>query len=145
MELSAAGIAAASGITSGKAAADAGKQNADMMRMQARDALARGDLEESRHRRQTRALAGSQMAALAANGVQGGTGTAARLVEDTFMLGEEDALTIRNNAARDAWGLNQQANITEKQGKQAKTAAIFSGGVTALTHGAQAYQYRKLR
>jgi len=145
MQLSAAGVAAASGVTSGQAQADAAKANADQMRYQARDALVRGSIDEYRLRRDTRALAGSQVAALAANGVQVGTGSAGRLVEDTYQLGEEDAITIRNNAAREAWGLNQQANITEKLGKQQKKQTIASGFMTALTHGAQGWQYGKTR
>jgi hypothetical protein len=38
------------------------------------------------------------------------SGTPLNLLSDTAQIGEEDAQTIRNNAAREAWGYRNQAN-----------------------------------
>jgi hypothetical protein len=104
--------------------------NAKVADLQAQDAIARGNEEENRYRTQVRGLVGSQRVAGAASNVDVGFGSALDVQVDTARQGELDALTIRNNAAREAWGYSVQAEdtrmraqIVRKGGKNAIAAA----------------------
>lgn len=83
--------------------------NAQMAEQQARDAITRGDKAAGASRLKSRQFKGSQRAALAANGVDLGFGSALNMLNDTDLFGEIDAETIRDNAAREAWAIRQQA------------------------------------
>ncbi len=67
------------------------------------DAETRGNAEELRQRRKTALIMGTQQAALAAQGTDL-EGSPTDILGDTAATGELDALTIRSNAAREAWG-----------------------------------------
>lgn len=82
--------------------------NAKMAKTQAEDALRRGADEELALRQRVAQTQGAQTAALAARGLDVSSGSALGLISDTEYLGEIDALTIRDNAAREAWGHNRQ-------------------------------------
>lgn len=69
----------------------------------ATDSEERGRIAEDRARLRTRALAGTQTAALAGQGTDL-AGSPTDILGDTAAAGETDALTVRNNAARKAWG-----------------------------------------
>lgn len=134
---------AVQGFRAGKSAKKAGEQqqeaaeseagltdyNAQVADLQAGDAVARGAEEEQRFRAGVRGLVGAQRAAFAASNVDVGFGSALDVQADTAMLGELDALQIRTNAAREAWGyqvqavdLRERARITRKEGENlAKT------------------------
>ena len=86
----------------------------------AEDSIQRGRIEEQRNRQQTRQLQGRQTAALAASGVDVQSGSALDVISDTAALGEIDALTIRDNASREAWQRRVQAQEFTQQG------ALFS-------------------
>lgn len=77
---------------------DAAKRNMQL----AEDAIERGRVEEYRTRLRTEQAAAQQKSALAASGVVLNTGTPLDLLSDTYALGEMDALTVRNNYAREA-------------------------------------------
>jgi hypothetical protein len=126
-------------------------QNATLADQQAQDAIARGAVTEHQQRTAVRSTIGSQRAALAAGGVDIGSGSAADVQANTAQLGEMDALTIRNNAARQAWGYSVEAAQD-----RSKAAYARQGGKTAaqgynnaavgslLTTGASLYgQYKK--
>lgn len=127
--------------------------NAGYAEQQARDATARGAEAEGRHRARTSGLVGSQRASAAAQGLDVSSGDARALTEETAALGELDALTIRNNARREAWGyrveasgLRQRAELTRRGGRNAAAAGRSQMGTTLLTGGAQLYDiYRKRR
>lgn len=123
--------------------------NAHVADAQAQDAVERGAEEESRYRTGVRDLIGSQRTGFAASGVDVGYGSAVDVQADTAFLGELDALTIRNNAAREAWGfkvqatdLRKRAEITRKAGANAEAAgreaqkAARIGAATTLVAGA---------
>lgn len=122
-----------------KYAAKVGETNAQAAEVQAQDAHRRGAEQEERQRMLVRQRIGAQRAAIAANGLEQ-SGTAADLVSETVAFGEMDALTIRANAAREAWGYNEQARNyridaagTLMAGKNAKKG-------TLLTTAAQTFQ-----
>lgn len=102
-------------------------QNAKMADLQATDALQRGQLAEQRSRLETRQQIGSTRADLAAQGIDVGSGSAADVQASQAGVGELDALTIRNNAAREAYGYKVEALNASQQGR----LAAFSGDQAA--------------
>lgn len=129
-----------------KGAAESGAElsdyNAAVADLQATDATQRGVEEESRFRSQVKATIGSQRATQAAQGVNVGYGSAVDVQGDAAFLGELDALTIRTNAAREAWGykvqaqdLRTRATIQRKEGVAAEAAgnsAATTGKIAAV-------------
>ncbi|WP_156948444.1 virion core protein, T7 gp14 family [Marinobacterium jannaschii] len=118
---------AGAGIMGAKAQYDSGKynqavanNNAIIANRMADDALERGKVEESQHRKKVEALKGSQRAAMAANGIDLDSGSALDILGDTAEMGEYDALMIRSNAQRDADGYRNQGVNYRAQGAMAK-------------------------
>jgi hypothetical protein len=106
--------------------------NANVADAQAKDAIAIGAEEESRFRAGVRGLIGSQRAGIAAGNVDVGFGSALDVQADAAYMGELDSLTIRNNAARAAWGYEVEA------GDYRRRAAINrQGGQAAAASGRQ--------
>lgn len=98
------------------------KQNALFLRQSAADAEARGRSESDWSRKETDQLIGTQRTAQAAAGGEINTDTNALIQQDTAQLGELDALTISNNAAREAYGYNVEADSNMKNAKRIKKA-----------------------
>lgn len=116
----------------GEAAASVALENAAMARAQGTDATTRGAYTESLVRQGTRQLVGQQRTALAAQGVDVGSGTALDVQSSTAYLGELDALMARNNAAREAWGFEVEASNYTTQANAARSqAAGMAGGLKA--------------
>jgi hypothetical protein len=133
-----AAIGVAGDIAQGKQDAATGETNRRLGLAQANDALLRGTIEETRYRRQIAQIIGAQKAAFGHRNVAV-SGTALDILSDTAQIGEEDALTIRNNAAREAWGYRHQANEASRWGASQRNNAFASAGSTLLTAGSQAY------
>jgi hypothetical protein len=110
---------------------------------QAKDAIAIGDEQESRHRAAVRQLIGSQRATMGAQGIDLGSGSALDLQLEAAGMGELDATTIRNNARRQAWGfsveasdLRNRAKMTRAGGRAAARAYNNQAVTTALSGAA---------
>lgn len=125
-------------IEQGKMDEATAETNRRLSMAQANDALLRGTIEESRYRRQIAAVVGGQKAAFGSRNVTV-SGTPLDILSDTAQIGEEDALTIRTNAAREAWGYRNQANEASRWGANASANAKGRAASTLLTAGAQAY------
>ena len=116
--------------------------NASMAARQAADALSVGGLKANQELGQTRQVMGAGKAALAAQGVDVGTGSAVDVGKNTMQLGELDALTIENNAARAAWGFDVEAGDYTMKGQQAlfagenKAAGLKAASMGTLITGA---------
>jgi hypothetical protein len=140
------GFGAASGFFANKAAGKAqnalAEENARLAQMQAADAIARGEVAEQRHRVNVKRLAGSQRASLAAQGIAIDSGSALEIQEDTARMGEMDALTIRMNAAREAWGHKVQATDYINRGRIAKADANNRATATLLSGATNIYASR---
>jgi hypothetical protein len=91
------------------AAAGVSDSNAALAERNAHYALLAGERAYQRSRLQTAQIKGRQRLALAANGVDLGSGSAAALQTTTDYIGEVDANTIEANAVREAWGHRVQA------------------------------------
>lgn len=110
------------------------KQNALFKEQAAQETIAAGDTSADWQRVRTGQAVGTQRSVQAANGIDVNSGSAAQLQDDTAMLGELDALTIQNNAAREAYGYRVQAQQdrlnavqTVQNGRTAATGSILGG------------------
>lgn len=144
-----AGTSAIGAASQGRAQAQAAQYQAAVARnnqavaeWQAQDALARGRVAEQNQRMKTSQFTGAQRAAAAASGVDVNSGSAADLQADAAMLGELDALTVRSNAGREAWGhrvnaanAGANAGMLDWQGKQARAAGDWTA-VSSIIGGA---------
>lgn len=116
------------------AQASALRANAVYLNNAANDAKVRGAIESDQARVQTQQLIGTQRAAQAANGGLVNEGTNAIIQQDTAQLGELDALTIANNAAREAYGYQVEASNAITNAKQLSKIAKRSP-ITSLLGG----------
>ena len=105
-----------------RAAQDTAAYNANVSRLQAKDAINRGNIEAERQRVKAQQIAGAQRAAMGASGAQTDSGSFANVLLDTATTGELDAQAIRTNALRQAWGHENQATMDLYEGN-ARAAA----------------------
>jgi hypothetical protein len=133
------GFSAMASMRAGKAQKKLADYNAQVAEYQAADALARGRQAETRLRTDVKGVIGEQRAAFAASGVDINDidSTAVNVQANTAALGEMDALAIRLNAAREAWGFKSQAADYRYTGKLAKMQGTSAAIGTILTGGAQ--------
>lgn len=120
--------------------------NAKMSDLQARDALERGEKDVSKLRRTGKQVQGSQRVSAAGQGVLVDAGSPGELVDDTRKLVEEDIMTARGNAWREAFGYRVNAANYRIQGKAARQAGkaqmtntLISGGMGAGATGISAF------
>lgn len=132
-------------------------QNAQLNEVRAQEAIAQGAVDEERQRENVRSVMGTQRAKAAASGVVVDQGSAGAIQDETAAFGEEDAQTIRRNAARAAWGyrmdaVNDQSQATalriEGQGMRASGKAAAAQGraeaaSTLITGGTNLYASSK--
>ena len=108
----------------------AAKYNAAVANNQAADARRRGEEEAIRKQREARRLAGAQRTSFAARGIDISAGTAGDIIDETNFFGLVDADTARNNAAREAMGFTNEANLYRTQARNANPLA--AAGVSLL-------------
>lgn len=113
--------------------------NAGLADTQAADAIARGKEAAGRQQMGVRGLIGSQRTALAAQGLETDSGTAANLQSDTAQLGELDRLQIEHNAAREAFGYKVDPANTRARGEQVRSSSRNAARTTLLTAASQLY------
>lgn len=115
------------GAMNAKAAADQANADVASLGMQrdlelakAADARQRGAAEEGRTRMAGSRAIGEAKTAITASNIETSSGSAANALADIRMFSELDALTVRSNAAREAWGHEAQAAILEQSRKAKK-------------------------
>ena len=113
------------------------QMNKEMAEFGATDAMARGEKAVKQTKEKTKLLIGSQRAAMAAQGIDIGTGSAVDVQADTAALAAGDILTIRNNAYREAFGLRMQAYGYGAQSSMLGIQSQFSQNATLATGGMQ--------
>lgn len=130
-----AGTSAFASVQAGSAQREMFEYNARVAEFQAQDALERGAVLEKRRRRVTQQVIGAQRAGLAAQHVDiNDPGSSAVDVQaDAAYLGELDAMTIRNNAAREAWGFRVQAQDARNRERLAEREGTTRASQTLLT------------
>lgn len=116
--------------------ADVDKNNSIIQERLAKDAIERGKTEEQMHRIKIGQLKGQQLNAFAKNGVETDSGSALDVLSDTAMIGELEALTIRNNAEREAYGYRVQGmnySASAANNRTAASTARSSANTSAMT------------
>jgi hypothetical protein len=115
------------------------RNNAILSDRKERDAILRGNEEERRQRVETSQRIGLQRASFAENNIDLGSDSVIDTLSDTAMTGELDALTIRNNAQREASGyaaegMNYRASAENElmAGKNAKKASKINATASIL-------------
>lgn len=95
-------------------------------------------------------LKGKQKAALAAQGIDISSGSAADILRETDTNAAIDALTIRNNAWRQAWGFGVESANTRLKSDLASAAnqnmarnTLITGAFNAAEQGLKASYYSK--
>jgi len=117
------------GFAAARAARDEANIRADLSQYKAGDIRRRGATEEMRRRREGRRQVGSQRAVLAGRNLDLTEGTPADILRGTELIAEMDALTIRDEVARDA-GLAEFG--VELQRNSAKQISPFLEGAGPL-------------
>lgn len=144
-------IGALGSIRSGYAESDAAKyqaqiaqNNAAIAGRNAQWASSEGDIEAQNQSLKTRAQVGATIAGAAANGLDVNSGSAKQVVQSEQMLGRLDAMTIRSNAARQAYGYLQQgqnfegeAALKEAEAKNDVSAGFMGAGSSLLSSASQ--------
>lgn len=151
----AAGLNAAGQVQQGQAnAAAAGynakvaAQNAEIQTQNANFAGAKGEQDVAAQSAKTKAAIGETLAAQGASGVDVNTGSSVNIRESEAKLGMLDALTVRSNAAKEAYnyqvGASQetaQAQLLRQQQKADKTGGYLNAFSTVLGGAGKASQY----
>lgn len=132
-----AAFSAVSSYYQGKWAKQLANYNAKVATMQGKYALERGEQMGARQRMATGQLRGAQRAAFAGQNVVIDDGTALEANEQAAYWGEVDAITVRNNAALEAWGYKQSALNSQIQGQMAYAQGIANGIGTILGSAGQ--------
>jgi hypothetical protein len=120
------GLKAYAGYKASQAQAAQARENARRARMLASDALARGEQKAGTVDLVSSKRQGAQVAAYGHAGVDTGSGSAAKTIADTAMIGALDSEIVRNNAFREAWGYELQASSLDSQAKREESAARWS-------------------
>lgn len=104
--------------------------NARMSEAKAKDALYRARETEKQFGMGIRAEIGAQRASYGAQGIDVNLGSALDVQTDTAYQGALDALTIRVNGAREAWGFQvEAANTRLESAAQQRIAKLQAGNV----------------
>lgn len=99
----------------------------------ARRAELEGAYREEAIRRRGRAVSGEAIAALGANGVAVGSGSAQDLLFQNALEAEYDALGTRYSAATEAYGLRRSAASKRAAGKMALIGGLMRAGAQAAS------------
>ena len=123
------GATLAGGVVSGigaerqnEAMANAANYNAAVARNAATFAQQQGEVSAQANDRRTAALIGRQRAVYAAGNLDVNTGSPLDIQADTAQVGRLNSLTIRNNAAREAYGYEAGANLDVAAAQNYQTA-----------------------
>lgn len=132
--------------------ADMNNLNSQLAERQAQNALLQGERQIGQTSMKYGQLKGSQRAAMAANGVDLGTGSAAEVQASTDIAKEIDMNTIAANAARSAWGFrtqsvnyNNQALIERATGNSISPAGYGFSSILGSSGNVAASWYRYSR
>lgn len=125
-------------------------QNAIFADQRAKDALERGRLEEERVRREGTLVRKGQEARYGAAGIDLAYGSPLDAIISSATQAELDALTIRENANREAedhdkeaWSYRANASLAKAEAKSAKIAAAVGAIGSVLSGGAEVYKYKQ--
>ena len=123
------GLTAAGGIFSGlgarqqdEAQANAANYNAAVAQNEAIFSQQQGEVQAQANDIRTGAMIGRDRAVAAGGNLDVNSGSPLDIQSDTAQIGRLNSLTIRNNAARSAWGYSAQANLDTFAAQNYQTA-----------------------
>jgi hypothetical protein len=123
--------------------------NAKLEREAAEQSLKAGESERKDFWRKVGQVKGQQAASMAANGIDLGFGTAARIQDDTQRLANEDATNLYENIHQrtrgyiiNNWNERMAAKSAKQQGKAAFAGSLFQGASSLLGGFTQASQLK---
>ena len=141
------GLQALSGAVSsyqqGQTSKAISKTNERLGNMRAEAARRKGYDQENLSRQKIRQGIGSQRTGYAGQNVRVNEGSPSNMQAETAIMGELDALTIKNNAARAAFGYESESLSASLEGKLSYQSGVTSAIDTLLTGGIKAYDYGK--
>lgn len=124
----------------GSYASSIARTNATLANLKAKQTLEAGDVAASRKALETRGAVGTARAVQGGSGVDVNKGSAAMVQSDINTAGGIDVATIKNNAARAAWGYQTQAIQDTSQAqfetltaRQKSIQSIATGGLSAIS------------
>lgn len=109
------------------------RYNARVGEYQAQDAIARGVVAADRRREETQQIIGGMRARGGHSGVDVNEGSMLEVQANAAYLGELDAVTITNNAAREAWGYKVAAQNASNAGRYAGMEGTMGATQTVIT------------
>lgn len=112
--------------------------NAKLADLHARESLSAGDAEAARREEQSKLQTGAARAASGASGADISSGSTARAIRSVGDVGAADELTIKNNAARQAWGYQTTGIMDRFKGQMAQLTAKAQSQQTLITSGLKA-------
>lgn len=128
--------------------ADSEEINALLARKAAQDAIQRGEQDAEKVDLEGAQAEGKQRAGYGAMGVVVGEGSAGLTERDTAQMTKVSEDIVRNNAHREAWGLERQADQFLRQAKLDREEAdhailtgILGGGLSGLGSSLSTYRY----
>jgi hypothetical protein len=128
--------------TQGEAQKQQADANARIAKVKADEAISQGTKKANVVKRKAAQLRADQAIALVSSGVDVGSDVATNIFRETDELSVIDQLTVRNNAWREAWGYNVQAeqstfqgNLAQQFGQSEARSTALTGGLTALSQG----------
>ena len=126
-----------------KANAQIAKNNQTIKEQAAHDAVQRGADNAGEARQKARAASAAFRAKAGSSGILADTGSNLDIQEQNAGIGEENAITIQNNAEREAYGLKigamndaNKAAQFKSEGRNALTNGLLAGGSTLVTGAA---------
>lgn len=134
--------AAGAGISIAGAQAQAGfdkkvaERNAKIHKIQAAQALARGEMDAATVGREFAQLVGRQKAVFASQGFDVSAGDPSRITEETLAVGRQEQALVRYNAQLDAWAATEAAVGAIQAGKASQfraNIASTAAGVRGVT------------
>lgn len=114
--------------------------NSKLLQIQKREILENAQNDTQRRQTQVKQMIGTQKVSLAAQGVDVGSDVAQDVEREERRVGVEDVQAIKNNAWRDAMGLEiksqdlkTQAKFTRLSGREGARATMVTGGLNAAS------------
>lgn len=118
-----------------QANANAANYNAAVARNAATYAQQAGEIRAQASDRATAAAVGRARAVAAAGNLDVNFGSPLDIQAGNAAMGRFNSMTIRNNAAREAWGQNAQANLYDFEGQNDITAGNYAAAGSLIGAG----------
>jgi hypothetical protein len=122
----------------GEFAAQQSEFNAAMLKIQRKEIGEKAQDDIFMRQQDVSAMLGAQKATMAANGIDVDSDVSMALYDDTIVKGHQDAMAIRNNAWREAWGVSVKIADVQNAGAFARAGGLTNAWTSLATGGLNA-------